>query len=128
MSLIHGPSEPALLDITIGSLLEKQVIKYADREAVIASWTKTRLTYEQLYQRSVSIAKSLIALRSQTGDRIGSLHPHMKHIRSTTDSGVPVLSNLEHIVLIRGKSPLISGLVSYEDFKCRGVELRAETL
>lgn len=56
------------------------------------------------------------------------MHPHIKHVHSTTDSEVPILPNLEHIVLIRGKGPPVDGLVPYEDFMCKGTDITAETL
>jgi len=73
VSLVQGPSEPALLNFSLGTLLENQSIRFPHREAVISAWTDARLTYEQLHLRSLIIAKSLIELGMKKGDRIGIL-------------------------------------------------------
>lgn len=71
LSLLHGPSEPALLQLTLDGLLAKQAGKYGSREAVVCSSTKDRLTYDQLNDRVNASAKGLIALGVKRGDRIG---------------------------------------------------------
>ncbi|KAH8811663.1 hypothetical protein F5884DRAFT_284170 [Xylogone sp. PMI_703] len=72
LSFVQGPSEPPLLQLSLCELLEQQSTKYPHRDAIV-SWTGVRLTYKQLYTRSQTVAKGLLAIGIRPGDRIGIL-------------------------------------------------------
>jgi acyl-CoA synthetase (AMP-forming)/AMP-acid ligase II len=74
LSLVHGSRDSPLRSLTLGQLLAEQSLKYGDsREAIVTSWTGVRLTYGQLHARCKAVARSLVALGIQKGDRIGIL-------------------------------------------------------
>ena len=71
LSLVHGPTEPALLNLSMGQLLEVQARNFSDRDAIVIPWTGARLTFGKLNDRSKLIARGLLALGVCSGDRIG---------------------------------------------------------
>ncbi|KAJ5114920.1 hypothetical protein NUU61_000679 [Penicillium alfredii] len=73
MSIIEGPTEPKLLDLTLGQLLSQQAEQYGDKECLCFPWTGARLTYTNLNDESMRVARGLLALGIQKGDRIGIL-------------------------------------------------------
>jgi long-chain acyl-CoA synthetase len=73
LSLVHGPSEPALFDLTIGQLADQQAAKYEDKDCIVIGWNNTRLSYRELSESSKVIARGLLALGVQSGDRIAIL-------------------------------------------------------
>ncbi|RDW95257.1 hypothetical protein BP5796_01020 [Coleophoma crateriformis] len=73
LSFVQGPSEPALLELSLGQLLQAQAVKHSRSDAIVCSWTGIRYTYEQLYKRSRKLAKALLTLGIRRGDRVGIL-------------------------------------------------------
>lgn len=73
MSLVRGESEPELRTITLGQMLRQQASDFPLHNAIICSWTGSKITYQQLLERSHTIAKGLIALGVGPGDRVGIL-------------------------------------------------------
>lgn len=73
ISLVHGPTEPALSDLTIGQLADQQAARYGDKDCIIIGWNNTRLSYRELSESSKVIARGLLALGVQNGDRIAIL-------------------------------------------------------
>lgn len=71
ISLVHGPSEPALISSSIGHLLDRQSTEVADREAVIFPAESVRYTYRELNSRVKVVCRALIAYGIKAGDRIG---------------------------------------------------------
>ncbi|RAL06023.1 acyl-CoA synthetases /AMP-acid ligases II [Aspergillus ibericus CBS 121593] len=71
LSLIQGPSEPALIPFSIGQLLNHQATKYPAREAVVFPTEGVRYTYHELNSRVQSVSKALLAHGVLAGDRIG---------------------------------------------------------
>lgn len=71
LSLFCGPTEPALLDLSMGQLLEEQSQKYPDRDAIVIPWSSTRYTFRELNDRSKEVARGLIAMGVESQDRIG---------------------------------------------------------
>ena len=71
LSLVHGPTEPALLNLSMGQLLEEQASKFPDRDAIVIPWTGSRLTFQQLNDRSKLVGRGLLALGVCSGDRVG---------------------------------------------------------
>jgi acyl-CoA synthetase (AMP-forming)/AMP-acid ligase II len=70
-SLAHGPKDPALLNLSMGQLLEEQASKFPDRDAIVIPWTGARFSFRQLNDRSKLVARGLIALGVGSQDRIG---------------------------------------------------------
>lgn len=73
LSLVHGGAGPALVDLTLGELLDEQCALRGDKECLIVPWTGARWTYSQLQQKSRSLAKAMLALGVRGGDRVGIL-------------------------------------------------------
>lgn len=71
LSLVRGPTEPALLNLSMGQLLEEQGKKFPDRDAIVIPWSNTRYTFRELNDRSKEVARGLIAMGVQSQDRIG---------------------------------------------------------
>ncbi|KAI3393271.1 hypothetical protein diail_4501, partial [Diaporthe ilicicola] len=71
LSLVQGPRSPPLWNKTLGELIQEQVSKYADREAVVVPWQSSRITYGRLGERSALSAKSLLAAGLKRGDCVG---------------------------------------------------------
>lgn len=73
LSIVHGPSEPALQSITLGELLDQQSSIRPDKECIIVSWTGARWTYRDLQIESKRLARAILSLGVQAGDRVGIL-------------------------------------------------------
>jgi non-ribosomal peptide synthetase component F len=71
LSVIYGPTNVELWDLTLRDLIELQAKLYHDREAVVFPWQGVRLTYGQLSERSQVVARSLLAAGLQHGDKVG---------------------------------------------------------
>ena len=71
VSLVHGPSEPALVSSSIGHLLDRQSVQFSDREAVIFPAESVRYTYHELNLRVKIVCRALIAHGIRAGDRVG---------------------------------------------------------
>ncbi|KAJ5382109.1 hypothetical protein N7517_000020 [Penicillium concentricum] len=71
LSLVAGPTEPQLLDITLGELLTLQALQYGRIECLVFPWTGARWTYGQLKDETDRLARGMLASGIQKGDRIG---------------------------------------------------------
>lgn len=72
-SLLRGSTEPRLLDITLGQLLENQCEHYGNKVAVICPSSNSRTTYTQLQERSKATAKGLLSCGITRGDIVAVL-------------------------------------------------------
>ena len=70
-SYARGPSEPALLEKTIGQALEESVAANPRGEAIVSRHQQLRLTYPELREQAERTARGLWALGVRPGDRIG---------------------------------------------------------
>ncbi|ELR04815.1 hypothetical protein VC83_07058 [Pseudogymnoascus destructans] len=70
LSYAQGPTEPPLLDQTVPQHFASIVSKHGDQNAVISRAQHTRLTYEELDQRSSSVAAGLQAQGVKKGMRV----------------------------------------------------------
>jgi fatty-acyl-CoA synthase len=75
-SYVHGSSETPLLGETIGACLNRIASEYEDRDALISLHQDARYTYRELHTIVNRIAKGLIALGVQRGDRVGVWSPN----------------------------------------------------
>ncbi|KAL4891564.1 hypothetical protein BDV59DRAFT_203467 [Aspergillus ambiguus] len=71
LSIVYGPTQPDLLEITLGELLSLQSLQYGDYECLVFPWTGTRWTYADLDDEANRVARGLLALGIKKGDRIG---------------------------------------------------------
>ncbi len=71
-----GPTEPALLEQTIGDNLDAAVAAYPDREALVDRAALSRLTYAELGAEVDRLARALLAAGLAKGDRIGIWSPN----------------------------------------------------
>jgi acyl-CoA synthetase (AMP-forming)/AMP-acid ligase II len=73
LSVIRGPSNPPLLNLTFGELTRRQNRKHADEIAVISHQQNEIITYSQLHKYSDDLAAGMIALGINKGDRVAVL-------------------------------------------------------
>ncbi|KDE85286.1 acyl-CoA synthetases /AMP-acid ligases II [Aspergillus oryzae 100-8] len=71
LSIVYGPTQPPLLDITLGELLALQSLQYGEHECLVFPWTGTRWTYSALNDEADRLAQGLLAIGIHKGDRIG---------------------------------------------------------
>ena len=65
-----GPSEPPLLEETVGENFTRITSKHGDRPAVISSHQRKRVTYHELDLNSNALAKGLQSVGVKKGDRV----------------------------------------------------------
>src|SRR3569832_2352753 len=75
-SYVHGAHPVPLLGETIGENLRKTVARFPDREALVVRAQGYRATYRQLWDASSQVARGLLALGVQRGDRVGLWAPN----------------------------------------------------
>jgi mevalonyl-CoA ligase len=71
LSVLHGPLDPPLVDLTLGDLLDIQCQQYGSRECLVIPWTGTRWTYNELNVQASYLAAGLRSLGVGPGDRVG---------------------------------------------------------
>lgn len=71
LSIVAGPLDPPLLQLTISQLLYQQVELYSDKEAVVIPWTGARWTYQRLWNESSALARALLKYGVRPRDRVG---------------------------------------------------------
>ncbi|KAK8108486.1 hypothetical protein PG984_014287 [Apiospora sp. TS-2023a] len=71
LSVLHGPVDPPLVDLTLGELLDLQCQHHGHQECLVTPWTGDRWTYNELNQQSLQLARALASLGISTGDRVG---------------------------------------------------------
>lgn len=76
LSYVHGASNIPLLGETIGENLKNTVQKFPNEEALICSHQNYRATYTEFWNQTSEVAKALIALGIQKGDRVGVWSPN----------------------------------------------------
>lgn len=57
-------------EITMGGLLRETAGKYPDREAVVFPGTGVRITYEELLEECIAVAKGFMALGVERGEKV----------------------------------------------------------
>ncbi|CZS92713.1 related to long-chain-fatty-acid-CoA ligase [Rhynchosporium graminicola] len=83
LSIVHGELEPPLRDLTLGSLLDEQCEIRGDKECLVVAHTGVRWTYSKLQQQSRILAKGLLAVGLEKGDRIGILASNCEEYAAT---------------------------------------------
>ena len=62
---------PPLRDLTLGQLLNETASKYPDQDAVVYVDRDYRLTWQQFDELTDELAKGLMALGNQKGEKVG---------------------------------------------------------
>jgi long-chain acyl-CoA synthetase len=70
-SFLTGPTEPPLWNLTLGELLRQQADYGPSRPCIVFPEYNHRVTYQQLYHKTLTIAKGLLSAGICRGDRIG---------------------------------------------------------
>jgi len=78
MALAHdaGPKDVPLIRQTIGENLAATVARYPDNEALVVPYQGVRLTYSEFADEVDRVARGLLALGLERGDRIGIWSPN----------------------------------------------------
>ncbi len=78
MALAHdaGPKDVPLIHQTIGENLAATVARYPDNEALVVPYQNVRLTYAEFAAEVDKVARGLMALGLERGDRIGIWSPN----------------------------------------------------
>jgi len=71
LSILHGPTDPPLVDLTLGELLNLQCLHHGTREALVIPWTGARWTYNELNHHSRLLAQAMLDMGIGVGDRVG---------------------------------------------------------
>jgi fatty-acyl-CoA synthase len=71
LSYTRGASEPSLLDICIGNMLDRTAAAFPDRPALVARHTHERFTWAELHREVERLARALMAIGIKKGDRVG---------------------------------------------------------
>jgi fatty-acyl-CoA synthase len=75
-SYASGPSSVPLLGETIGANFERIAAKFASREALVSCHQNLRFTYAELNAEIDTVARGLMALGLNVGDRLGLWSPN----------------------------------------------------
>ncbi len=76
LSYAHGTSDTPLLGETIGANLERAVAAHADREALVSRHQDVRMTYAELDTAVDRVARGILGLGLEPGDRMGIWSPN----------------------------------------------------
>jgi fatty-acyl-CoA synthase len=76
LSYVHGASAQPLLGDTIGDQLKQTAARLGDREALVSRAQNYRATWSQLWHETGRVARGLLALGVQKGDRVGIWSPN----------------------------------------------------
>ena len=75
-SYVHGPSDVPLTGETIPEAFDRIVAAHPDHEALVSRHQDTRYTYAQLHAEVELVARGLLALGLERGDRVGIWSPN----------------------------------------------------
>ncbi|NTX53905.1 AMP-binding protein [Myxococcus sp. CA039A] len=75
-SYVHGTSATPLLGETLGQNLRTTVERHGDREALVVVSQGYRATYRELWETTTQVAKGLLAMGVEKGDRVGLWSPN----------------------------------------------------
>jgi fatty-acyl-CoA synthase len=75
LSYVSGISDAPLTGDTIGRLLERRVAESGDRLGLVSRHQGVRLTWAELGRRATSVARGLLAIGVEPGDRVGIWAP-----------------------------------------------------
>ena len=70
-SYVHGPGTTPLLADTVAGALNTAAARWADRDALISCHQQQRYSYAELRHEADRVARALMAIGVQRGDRVG---------------------------------------------------------
>jgi fatty-acyl-CoA synthase len=76
LSYLHGAHQTPLLGETIGENLDRTVALFPDRDAVISVHQGVRQTYAEFHAAVEEVARGLLALSIEPGERVGIWSPN----------------------------------------------------
>lgn len=76
LSYVRGRTDRPLLNVTLGTLLERAAYDYSGSEALVSCHQGVRLTYAELLRQADATARGLMALGVQRRDRVGIWAPN----------------------------------------------------
>jgi fatty-acyl-CoA synthase len=71
LSYASGPADTGLLGITIGDMLDRTVAEHGANEALVVRHQGIRWTYSEFGERVDALARALMALGVERGERVG---------------------------------------------------------
>jgi len=125
LSHTRGETETALIEQTIGDNFDETVARFGDREALVDVAQGKRWTYAQLQADVDRLARALLAVGVQTGDRVGIWAPNCSEwttVQFATAKIGAILVNINpsyrshELQYVLGQAG-ISTLVAAESFK-----------
>jgi len=76
MSQVRGDTTPALIEETIGAMLDRAVSRWPDAEALVSVEQGVRWSFAEFSRRADDVAAGLLALGLVRGDRVGIWAPN----------------------------------------------------
>ncbi len=76
LSIVRAADTPALLELTIGEIFDAAVLCWPEREALVSVHQDIRWTYAELGRRVDLVARALLGLGLEPGDRVGIWSPN----------------------------------------------------
>ena len=76
LAYVHGTSTVPLLGETIGENLRRTVATFGDRDALVVRSQDYRASYAQLWDETTRLARALLALGVQAGERVALWSPN----------------------------------------------------
>jgi fatty-acyl-CoA synthase len=138
-SYASGPSQTPLLGDTIGENLHRTALRFPGREAVVECASGRRWTYAELDRDVDRVARGLMAMGLQRGDRVGIWAPNVAEwvlVQYATAKAGIVLTNvnpayraheLGYVVKQSGMRLLISAVAhKTSDYRAIVEEVRAD--
>jgi fatty-acyl-CoA synthase len=71
LSYVHGASPIPLLGETIGQNLDRTTARFPDRDALVSVHQGVRQTWAEFHAAVEEVARGLLALGVEPGDRVG---------------------------------------------------------
>jgi len=75
-SYVHGQSNTGLLGETIGQCFDRIVSRFPNHDALVSCHQELRFTYTQLHAEVERVARGLLSLGVNRGDRVGIFSPN----------------------------------------------------
>jgi fatty-acyl-CoA synthase len=73
---MSGPTDVPLIEETIGANLERTVARFPENEAIVVAHQDVRLTYREFNAQVDALARRMIAIGLNAGDRLGIWAPN----------------------------------------------------